>query len=560
MFGGAAMTRVLAVATMALPLAILLGGDGGFGSPSATTVRFVAANGSDARQCTQSAPCASFNRAWQLAQPGDVVEVAGGSYPGQTLAPASKSSSALVVFRPASGARVTISGDFETGGRTQNAGAQHFELRDFTVTGYVSLAWGAEDVTLRNLDASGFDLNSARRVRVLGGDWGPTVDGYSSINACGVSGCFPAEDILIDGAYFHDYLLSESGVVNDVHMQCIQIWPGRRVTIRNSTFRNCTDFGVLVDPYNTALVGSPGDLVFENNFFDEPMPGDVATVQCNPSCPRGGSAISLKDREGWSGVSIRYNSSLGDIQVDPGVRGVRIKGNIGPKRESFFCTAGSDTVYDHNVWSGARCSASDRTAPLSNVFRGASSIGFDLRLKPGSRAGGAGDPMDHPKRDIKGRLRPVAFAPDAGAWQREPALVVPGRSIGTASIGMRREDVADFYGPNPRRVTVKLADGSRADVDDYRVQGGRLRVTYRGEKAIAISTTSRYYQTARGLGPGAPLKARAQDDGRCRPVGAGAGKARLYVRPTRSKKPVVAEIVVVAARFKPSCAVASSRG
>jgi hypothetical protein len=69
-----------------------------------------------------------------------------------------------------------------------------------------------------------------------------------------------------------------------------------------------------------------------------------------------------------------------------------------------------------------------------------------------------------------------------------------------------------------------------------------------------IATTSPYYRTLKGLTPGTAMKARAKEDWTCRPVGAPKGKARLYLRPTRSKSPVVAEVIVVAARVVPACA------
>src|SRR5919109_4094429 len=72
---------------------------------------FVAPSGSDAGSCTASAPCRSFDRAYRVAAPGQTVEVAGGSYGGQSLgADASKTSTADVTFASASGATVTLGG------------------------------------------------------------------------------------------------------------------------------------------------------------------------------------------------------------------------------------------------------------------------------------------------------------------------------------------------------------------------------------------------------------------------------------------------------------------
>jgi hypothetical protein len=47
--------------------------------------RYVAPTGADGAACTASAPCKSFDRAYQVAQPGDVVEVADGTYGSQTV-------------------------------------------------------------------------------------------------------------------------------------------------------------------------------------------------------------------------------------------------------------------------------------------------------------------------------------------------------------------------------------------------------------------------------------------------------------------------------------------
>ncbi len=84
---------------------------------------FLSPLGSDANPCTQAQPCRSFNRAYRVAASGAAVEVAAGSYGGETLNPdASKSSAADVIFRPASGADVTVTGQFACGPTTSSGG------------------------------------------------------------------------------------------------------------------------------------------------------------------------------------------------------------------------------------------------------------------------------------------------------------------------------------------------------------------------------------------------------------------------------------------------------
>src|SRR4051812_15093904 len=63
----------------------------------------VAPNGSDRSSCALSAPCATFNRAYHQASPGQAVYVAAGSYPKQTIGldAAKTAAAADVVFLPA---------------------------------------------------------------------------------------------------------------------------------------------------------------------------------------------------------------------------------------------------------------------------------------------------------------------------------------------------------------------------------------------------------------------------------------------------------------------------
>ena len=127
---------------------------------------FVSTTGSDLGNCSQSSPCRSLARAYRLARPGQVVEVAGGSYPGEAIeVDSSKSSSADVVFRPAAGASVRV-----------GAGVAGLEVRasHLTVVGLVLDYWSVSgsDVTMRAIDGQSFYV-SGGDVLVDGGDYGP---------------------------------------------------------------------------------------------------------------------------------------------------------------------------------------------------------------------------------------------------------------------------------------------------------------------------------------------------------------------------------------------------
>ncbi|MDX6631805.1 MAG: hypothetical protein QOH00_4051, partial [Gaiellales bacterium] len=136
---------------------------------------FVATGGSDGAPCTRARPCASFDRAYRVARPGEGVEVAGGTYAPQTVDvdPSKVSATSDVVFLPAPGEPVTIDGNLEMYG-------SHAEFRDFKLRNVLSspsdAAVTSNHVTFRNIDGAGFLIGPNRDISIIGGDWGPNLE------------------------------------------------------------------------------------------------------------------------------------------------------------------------------------------------------------------------------------------------------------------------------------------------------------------------------------------------------------------------------------------------
>src|SRR5437899_11567680 len=107
---GRAISRAAGrAALLCAAAAALTGCAAGGAADTAGSALAVAPTGSDAGGCAQNAPCRTFDRAYRVAAPGQVVHVAGGAYPEPRLnADPTKTAAADLFFRPAAGARVRV--------------------------------------------------------------------------------------------------------------------------------------------------------------------------------------------------------------------------------------------------------------------------------------------------------------------------------------------------------------------------------------------------------------------------------------------------------------------
>jgi hypothetical protein len=196
----------------------------------------VALNGSDQNPCTTSAPCATFDRAYRQASPGQAVFVAGGSYPKQRINVDTRKNGAGadVVFLPAGGSTVKVAGVSIAG--------SHIELRSLQTKWAV--VPGANSVTLRNVISDGaISITGASNVSVLGGQVYSPVPVSSDPVIASLYGLVPT-NILIDGVTFHDFRDVGPGQLH--HIECLQVGAAINLTIRNSTFYNCATHDIFI--------------------------------------------------------------------------------------------------------------------------------------------------------------------------------------------------------------------------------------------------------------------------------------------------------------------------
>jgi hypothetical protein len=366
--------RPLGFALLAAACCTLLAGAATAAAPVATL--FVSPGGSDAGGCTKTAPCASFDKAYRTAKPGEVVELAGGTYPPQSVGvdQSKVAAAADVILQPAAGATVTIEGDLVM--RGSHAVFRGIKLR-FLYSEAVRGANTSNHVTFENLDGAAFLVGPNRNITIKGGDWGPNTGPGTEENKVGPDGGIPGQypqNIVLDGLYVHD---QNSTDLTTEHMGGLFLISGGPVTLRNSHFARNVVYNVQVQDFTSPeccgmTFGPMHDVLIEGNVFEHPVTSLPEGAQ-NDRQPE----LQLDPRHGacWSNWTIRRNSfenglALG-LDGQPCFANVTVSGNLGPALGAQ-CFAGVPGLsWDRNLWRGKGCGPTDGTVPYGYSFDGA---------------------------------------------------------------------------------------------------------------------------------------------------------------------------------------------
>jgi hypothetical protein len=331
-------------------------------SGGSTAQVFVSTTGNDSTcvRLDASHPCRSFNTAYRVAQPGDIVEVAAGTYPTQEIDQDTSKNSAtsMVTFQPASGASVTINGSLSIGNGQGTAAASWVTVKNMAVTSDTQAFTPGKNIEFDNIDGGDFYLRGVQNVLVNGGDWGPC--NSSAIGNAADACSSPAKidspsggeqannNITIQNANFHDFLITRSGD----HFECLDVWGGANVTVQNSKFWNCEIYDISVAPGAGACVGMP-NLTIQNNWFGRSEnQGGAARI----------SAVELDTRcVGFSNAVVRFNSFASgqgmDLEAGTTGSGLSAVGNIFGIGASSNCITG--VAYSYNVWQSGSCGTGD---------------------------------------------------------------------------------------------------------------------------------------------------------------------------------------------------------
>ncbi len=189
-------------------------------------------------------PGQSWDAACEAAAPGDVIPVAAGNHPSQSIS--CNKASPGVTFQATD--RVVV-GNAGASENCLSVGGSYITVTGVETSYYgadrqcgVAAARGSRHLTLRDVDAGHFWI-AADDVSLIGGDYGPTLDKVSKFSerTCSATNfsCMPKRP-LIDGAYIHDHRRGTQ------HMECLAFYGGTDAVIRNTHFHNCSVFHIFI--------------------------------------------------------------------------------------------------------------------------------------------------------------------------------------------------------------------------------------------------------------------------------------------------------------------------
>jgi hypothetical protein len=369
-----------------------------------------------------SSPCATFDRAYEVAHGGDAVAVAAGTYPITTpsesatkITPSDRGKNGTVSFVCEGNGNVHFDAPnfvFAPGLSEVSVSGSCFHFNDVNF-GYGGYPQQTHDIALHGVHMTSVECAGCARVTIDGSEIGPMIACYAP-NTAGVPAsatCDPSS--MADGqafwaahggsntagsylAFFHD---GDAGHVQDIvlshnrfhdintkyssklHDECLFLWNFDGVILDGNTFKRCGIFDVFIPAEN----GSD-NLTVENNTFGPPVETLDNGGQNGVELARDWRDVVVQSNSGtvvrnWL---IRFNRFSHGLSLDNGHVGqqflnVRVLGNV--LGNNTYCPPGS--TFDYNVFVGRGCGSH----PLSvSRFPYIDYSAGDFRLMPNSRA------------------------------------------------------------------------------------------------------------------------------------------------------------------------------
>lgn len=238
-------------------------------------------------------PGQSLDAAYDAAACGQVIELANGSWPAQTITGASgRCATNPVVFRTPPGVVATFnclragescldvyaSGVTFDGGAHKGIRTASFTNKGFSYQGRVDTERGATGITFQNMDIGAVAIGSNNSA-VLDSDVGPSTDPLNVRFADG------------DGIRFERNLVHDFVITNGGHFECITWDVGTNVTVRDNEFRSCAIFGIFAKP-----IENISGVVERNSFWN---PRHLVTTDMKYTLGSGANRCDVTVRDNW---------------------------------------------------------------------------------------------------------------------------------------------------------------------------------------------------------------------------------------------------------------------
>lgn len=362
---------------------------------------------------SDSAACASLERAYNAAARGDSIAIKAGTYASEDWAQGSNKTSGTgyVSFAPAPGETVSV-GNVQMGHSGYPSVGSHIRMGGFSIDHlFMHLT---DDLLLNNMALTSFFTRGATNVTMTGGSIGnmqngdsPTVGRYA--------GEPTSQNVTFDGVSFHDIGRNSCA---GCHVECLFIQEGINTVVRDSSFQRCAIMDIFMS--GQGLAGQGGQNIsgtVENNWFGPPTDGGTNALRINPDT----AVVTMNIRNnsfvyGGGSISLDVTGGCGGQKAAPCYTGTKLSGNVG-RIPPGGCVSGGSVVYSRNLLDSTSdtCGAGDTT---TSDFGYVNNAGFNLHLAPSSAALNHGDPSNFPSTDIDGDPRPLGGGVDAGSDER----------------------------------------------------------------------------------------------------------------------------------------------
>jgi hypothetical protein len=366
---------------LAVPCALLVSGAGTAAPrpdahPRAITNRvWLSAAGNDAR-CRRNSPdrpCATFNRAYQVAHAGDTVIAAGGRYPetapseGAVYIDPSGSKHGVVTFVCQGKRDVTFAAPvfaFHPGlsGVKMIGGCFHFHVPYFGYGGYPAVT---QDITLDGVHMEGLNCAGCKNVTIQNSEIGPFVacympnDGQSAPSYAYCDTSDPAqafwaahggianiqqEPFVHSGAagnavnfvLDHDHIHGITSKWDETHTGCLLTWDTDGLRITNSTFDHCAIYDIALSAPSV-----DNNVTITENTFGVPV------YSFDPTEPHPNGRLPRAFVEGQLGAGSAGVDTNWLIRGNTFVNGIRM-GDAGSTYHNAF-------VENNNLGAGSDC-------------------------------------------------------------------------------------------------------------------------------------------------------------------------------------------------------------